>query len=253
MKQKKIQICLVGIIAAVSLSIMNPVSVLATSDEKSIEALESEKAEIKEKISQLESENASLESENDSLKKQVEELINGEVTEQIVSENSGNTEAVIETGSVSGNITYFYNNFKGNVSDTGTHIVLIPADGSAKNAKTIKSYVDWLIPEQVKQQFSTYNIFEEKVDGTGSYIIQRIPQGKYTMYLWSSNTTDESAFDNREAYKKQITDFLSSVLSKENAETLAEITGFYKYTIKDIEIVGNETTVFSYDFGMTYL
>ena len=46
MKQKKIQICLVGIIAAVSLSIMNPVSVLATSDGKSIEALESEKAEL---------------------------------------------------------------------------------------------------------------------------------------------------------------------------------------------------------------
>ena len=121
MKQKRVQICLAGIIAVVSLSIMNPVTVLATSDEKSIEALESEKAELEEKVSQLES-------ENDSLKKQVEDLKNEEATEQIVSENSGNTEAVIETGSVSGNITYFYNNFKGNVSDTGTHIVLIPAE-----------------------------------------------------------------------------------------------------------------------------
>lgn len=55
-------------------------------NDEAVKTLESEKAELEEKVSQLESENASLESENASLKKQVEELKNGEATDQTETE-----------------------------------------------------------------------------------------------------------------------------------------------------------------------
>ena len=52
---------------------------------------------------------------------------------------------VTEYGSVSGNITYFYNDFRGNVSDTGAQVILIPLDNerTAKNMPTLNSYVVW--------------------------------------------------------------------------------------------------------------
>lgn len=64
-------------------------------NDEAVKTLESEKAELEEKVSQLESENASLESENASLKKQVEELKNGEATDQ--TETDEQTESADET------------------------------------------------------------------------------------------------------------------------------------------------------------
>ena len=64
-------------------------------NDEAVKTLESEKAELEEKVSQLESENASLESENNSLKKQVEELKNGEATDQ--TETDKQTESADET------------------------------------------------------------------------------------------------------------------------------------------------------------
>lgn len=66
-------------------------------NDEAVKTLESEKAELEEKVSQLESENASLESENNSLKKQVEELKNGEATDQ--TETDEQTESADETES----------------------------------------------------------------------------------------------------------------------------------------------------------
>lgn len=161
-------------------------------------------------------------------------------------------ESVVTTGSLSGNITYFFNDFKGNVADTGSYIVLIPTDGSAKEAKTVSSYVDWTLEGRIGEQMNEYNVFVGKVDGTGSYIIQNIPQGTYKIYAWSNHTNTETAFDDKDKYKERISEILSDVLNKGNSKSLAEITAYSKYTTKTVEIIGGETTVFSHDFGTTY-
>lgn len=45
-------------------------------------------------------------------------------------------------GSISGNITYYYNKFKGNVSDTGSLVLLIPMDGTTLETVSMCMTVD---------------------------------------------------------------------------------------------------------------
>lgn len=42
------------------------------------------------------------------------------------------TVEAVKYGSVSGSVTYLYNNFRGNVSDTGATVILISTDGSLR-------------------------------------------------------------------------------------------------------------------------
>lgn len=46
---------------------------------------------------------------------------------------------------------------------------------------------------------------------------------------------------------------VSDVLNEENAKMLGENVGYQKYTISTIEIIKNQETLFSYDFGITYI
>ena len=156
-------------------------------------------------------------------------------------------------GSISGNITYYYNKFKGNVSDTGSLVLLIPMDGTALKAPAVSSYVNWLIPSIINEKYNEYKVYEAKVDGMGTYSLQNIPVGKYKIIITSNNTTSKSAFDNKEDYITSIQSLTNDVLSSENANLLGQSVGLSKVLIDEIEIAKDQNTIFSHDFGITYI
>lgn len=156
-------------------------------------------------------------------------------------------------GSISGNITYYYNKYKGNVSDTGSLVLLIPMDGTALKAPAVSSYVNWLTPSIINEKYNEYKVYEAKVDGMGTYSLQNIPVGKYKIIIKSNNTTSKSAFDNKEDYITSIQSLTKDVLSSENANLLGQSVGLSKVLIDEIEIAKDQNTTFSHDFGITYI
>ena len=156
-------------------------------------------------------------------------------------------------GSISGNVTYYYNKFKGNVSDTGSLVLLIPMDGSALEASVVSSYVEWMLPSTINEKYNKYKVYEAKVDGMGGYSLQNIPVGKYKIIITSENTTSKMAFDNKEEYISSIQSLTMDVLSSENAKLLGQSVGLSKVLIDEIEITKDKNTIFSHDFGITYI
>mgnify|MGYP000471102912 CR=1 FL=1 len=156
-------------------------------------------------------------------------------------------------GSVSGNITYFYNNFKGNVSDTGAIVYLFSKEGDYEIEPTVSSYIIWDLPNTINSKYNKYGIYATKVDGTGKYKFQNIPVGEYTVFVKSKETTSGQAFKDKKGYVSQIQNMVSDVLNEENAKMLGENVGYHKCTAATIEIIKNQETLFSYDFGITYI
>ncbi len=159
---------------------------------------------------------------------------------------------VPQFGSVSGNITYYYNDFWGSRADVGADVFLIPTDGTAKNMPTLSSYIYW-DGSLINKQGNNYKVYGVEVDGTGAYTLQNIPTGKYLIYVISNETTSGSAFDNEEAYINNIADLVAPYLNETNANYLGEMTVYNKYTFGTITIKNNQNTVFSHDFGITYI
>lgn len=161
---------------------------------------------------------------------------------------------VTEYGSVSGNITYFYNDFRGNVSDTGAQVILIPLDNerTAKNMPTLNSYVVWQL-STLNRVGNPYKVYNGKVDGTGSYTLQNITTGKYIIFVISNKTNSGVAFNDKEGYENAIKELVFPCLNTTNAEYLGKAVGYNKYFWGIITVNKNQTTIFSHDFGITYI
>ena len=154
-------------------------------------------------------------------------------------------------GSVSGNITYYYNKYKGNVPDTDSNVILIPKDGTANAMPTLKSYVEWKMIHILNG--NQYKIYSTKVDGTGQFSFSNIPIGEYIIFIISKGTTSGSGFDNKSAYATSISGIVSNYVNSENAKYLGESVGFQKYNSDSIIIRKDTNTIYSYDFGITYI
>ncbi|MDE6567810.1 MAG: Ig-like domain-containing protein, partial [Lachnospiraceae bacterium] len=155
-------------------------------------------------------------------------------------------------GSVTGNVTYYYNKYQGNKPDTGTMVFLISKSGSAKNMPIMNSYVIWST-ESTMKQYESYGIYTTKVDGSGNYTFNNIPTGDYLIFMYSSKTTSGTAFSNKEAYVSQIASSVSGYVNETNAEYLGKIVGYQKYHIGNVTVSNNKTVTESYDFGTTYV
>lgn len=163
----------------------------------------------------------------------------------------------VSYGTVSGNITYFYNNYKGNVSDTNARIILVPMDGTASNVNLTN------VIYSSESNLEKYHIYIGKVDGTGHYTINHVVSGKYKVLIISKNTTCEEPFDVFDDANSCIPDsYYDSIasefyqygyLNKSTAMDIAREVLFNKYHFDEISVYKNETTVLSYDFGITYI
>lgn len=154
-------------------------------------------------------------------------------------------------GSVSGTITYLYNKYKGNVSDTNATVLLIPRDGTANSMPTLGSYAMWLM-DYINTYGNDYKVYGTKVDGTGQFNFSNIPIGEYDIFIISKETTCKSWFDDKETYKNNIANCMKDLLNSDNAIGLGEAVALNNYHIDRITIRKDTNTTYSYDFGISY-
>ena len=154
-------------------------------------------------------------------------------------------------GSVNGNITYYYNRYRGNVPDTDSFVILIPTDGRAMSLASVDDPLTRIMGNSV--YYSDYGIYGVKVDGTGQYNLNNIPTGSYKMLIKSNGTTCEDWFTDSDAYYTRIANRLSSYLTYSVAYRFGRAVSYHKYTLRDVTIVKNQTSTLSYDFGITYI
>ena len=154
----------------------------------------------------------------------------------------------IKYGKVAGNVTYYYNSYRGNVADTGAMVYLLPKNGKAKNISD-QDYVTWIYPSTIlKEQLSNNQTYVAKVDGN----FDRVQSGEYLMVIISGKTSDGRWFDNKESYYATLTGVVAPYLSENNAKSFGESTTYHKNHVESITVYENDTTNVSYDFGITY-
>lgn len=154
-------------------------------------------------------------------------------------------------GSVSGNITYYYNAYRGNVPDIGAYVLLIPADGSAKKLDFVSIYIG----------DEKNHIYQAQVDGKGEINISHVASGRYFAFIVSKNTNSEEYYEyimdeiTESEFLEGYTSWLyPDYVSKKVANSIAESAsiGGKKCYGKEITVYEGETSYISYDFGMTY-
>ena len=153
-------------------------------------------------------------------------------------------------GSVSGNVTYLYNNYRGHVADEGALVYLIPSDGSAKDyVQSSYTSLRFGPPSDINQ----YGIYAAKVDGTGAFLIQNVPSGEYIVFIISDETSDEDWFDDKEGYYASARRLIAPYLNNTTAQALSEAVGYNKYYADRITVFSDKETSYSHDFGITYI
>lgn len=156
-------------------------------------------------------------------------------------------------GDITGNVTYFYNNYRGDVSDTGARVILIPTNGRALGLKLKEDhYVDWLTTPSSDWN-KKYGIYGGKVDGKGEYYISDVPIGQYILFVISNQTSSGLWFDDEKAYAESVEDSVAGCLSKSAAAGLGKAVSFNKYYFTTVTIKNNSVSHKSVDFGITYI
>ena len=150
-----------------------------------------------------------------------------------------NVTVKIKTGSISGNVTYKYNNYVGNKPDTGTVVFLI--------SKKVTS-----LPDSMGYGWTWYvddyeGVYATEVDGSGNYILNDIPVGEYYIVLISENTN--TGKENMGALYWGSVYHMFSEEGKKRADDQAFLS---KIVCESVTISEGKTTTFSHDFGITY-
>lgn len=139
------------------------------------------------------------------------------------------------TGTMTGLISWKYNNFVGNRGDTGAKIFAVNLE--------IHEPSDSLIDTNATQ--GTNGIWISTVDGNGNYKIDKIPCGNYAVFIVSNNANgnypEYNALDSVISQKEWLT------IQTINNKTFIRSIKYYN----NIQINENEETTLSYDFGFT--
>ena len=156
----------------------------------------------------------------------------------------------IAYGSVSGNVTWHYNEYRGYIPDNGARVFLIPTDKSAKgytpNYSIIIDSDSKLLP---------YNIFRTEVDGNGNYIFDRVPTGTYCVIIISGNSRAAEYFkaSDKSDYESSLAKTWTWMLSEDAAKSLAKAVFAYNYYEKEIHVYDGGNTTVSNAFPYTYI
>lgn len=159
-------------------------------------------------------------------------------------------------GSLTGTITYFYNDFKGHVADEGTTVILIP--DQAKKLDIDTSGCIAMLSISGSHLDLGPKVFVTTVNGLGSYTLTHVPAGDYLVFLVSGQTSAKGWFDYTDdgetdpAFYKRIAEGFGGRLKKDDALKLAEGVVWNQYTFKHVTIYAGEASNLDYDFGMTY-
>ena len=113
-------------------------------------------------------------------------------------------EVVVDTGSVKGVITYYFNENFGDKVDTGAKIWLVEGELTVSTAETFLGSDEQMIirndtelqsardrgndAETIRKMVKYYKVIQRTtVDGNGNYDMKNIPVGKYTLFIQSKH------------------------------------------------------------------
>ncbi len=172
-----------------------------------------------------------------------------------VTDGSGNMKScwvtvIQKVGSVTGTVTYKYNDYIGHKPDTGTDIILIK---DIEEPGTLIKDLPQRLPDELGlglvSSSAEDGIYGTTVDGNGNYIFEDIPIGDYYIVLISKATNDNPMYvGGLETWG--IPYCLFTEKGKNNALLTAKV---YRTRNGRVTIKENKSTTFSYDFGITYM
>ena len=158
-------------------------------------------------------------------------------------------------GTLTGTITYYYNQYKGHVPDTESTIIMVKND-----AENLDINTNGLGMIQISGDSHDFGdgVYSTQVNGNGVFTIGHIPEGEYFALIVSGQTSGSSWFDcdtdaEKEEYYKSIGSGWEGRLKEEDATAIGRSVVWLKYKFQKISIYGGETTTFDYDFGTTYI
>lgn len=143
-------------------------------------------------------------------------------------------------GSLTGTITYKYNNYIGNRGDTGSKVYLV-----SKDVKQLPSE----IALGIKYNKPEEKIYCLEVDGNGNYTFNNILVGEYYLVIISKNTNNNPSLDLWHHWGFDFYDLFTDE-DKGSAKSTVKL---HKIESTTVSILENQQTVFSHDFGITYM
>ena len=144
----------------------------------------------------------------------------------------------LKTGTVTGEVTYKYNDYVGSKPDTGADVLLI--------SKKVTSLPDDLAYGNTRDLPD--GCYATKVSGSGKYTFNNIPVGEYVLIFISENTTPNP---------KTVAGFYNwgntvyEMFSETGQKRASNFVLLHKIHNEDITVTEGEVTCY-HDFGITY-
>lgn len=178
---------------------------------------------------------------------------------------------VTETyGTVSGNVTYHYNQYRGYVANTGSIVFLIPKGRYYYSMNVTDEKLDGIsdtnlryLSSSTKNKLKNLGIYATKVDGNGNFTISHVPTEEYFVYIISGQTSTQGWFDSYnestsdasdDYYQSIVNNTLLSLLDDRLGFLLAKAAGYNAYASDlDVEVYENEISTVTYEFPYTYI
>lgn len=152
---------------------------------------------------------------------------------------------------LSGTITYQYNNYVGTKPDVNSSIKVIRREIIKPISLRMDDIANW--PSNYVGFFGSdmsskmYAGYDAKADGYGNYRIEKITPGSYLIIVISSKTQVGYSSEDMDFRTKQCLEDTYSFFE----DSLKDFEG-HKLYCKEIKIEKNDNVTLSYDFGNTY-
>ena len=163
-------------------------------------------------------------------------------TNKEIEETTKTEETTVEKvkyGTVTGEVTYKYNDYVGNRGDTGSTVLLI-----SKNVTSLPDNLAYGMTSDLPE-----GCYATQVSGSGQYTFNNVPTGEYVLIFISKNTCPNPSM---------VAGFycwgttVYNMFSKEGQERASDYVILHK--IHNIEITVTEgQNTYSHDFGITYI
>jgi len=142
-------------------------------------------------------------------------------------------------GTVTGEVTYKYNDYVGNRGDAGATVLLI-----SKNVKSLPDNLAYGMTNDLPD-----GCYATEASGSGTYTFNNIPVGEYVLIFISENTTpDPSTVAG--FYNWGVTVY--NMFSEEGQKRASDFVLLHKIHNIDITVTEGQVT-YSHDFGLTYI
>jgi len=146
-------------------------------------------------------------------------------------------------GSVTGMVTWQYNESIGTKPDTGADVLLVQTN----HAPTADDSYSLLVFSGLLDD----TIYSAEVDGSGNYYFNNIPTGEYYIMIKGKNTNESPSMQNINIASMR--GYLNGKFSEEALQNLELNIKLYSFEMKKITVKPNQTERISVDWGYNFI